>query len=185
MVELAKRLLFLTGNPGVGKTTVLLRIVEALKAEGYRIGGMLSQEVRTGGERVGFEILDLNSGKRGWLAQVNQKNGPRIGRYCVNLEDLENIGAKAIMDAVKDSDVVAVDELGPMELFSDKFREAVRKAVESDKLVAGVVHWKAKDKLVEEVKSREDAELFTVTSENRDKLHEVVLAKALDFLSNI
>jgi nucleoside-triphosphatase THEP1 len=130
------------------------------------------------------KTLKTNDNKQ----QIETKNKEllrRIGRYCVNLEDLENIGAKAIMDAVKDSDVVAVDELGPMELFSDKFREAVRKAVESDKLVAGVVHWKAKDKLVEEVKSREDAELFTVTSENRDKLHEVVLAKALDFLSNI
>jgi nucleoside-triphosphatase len=185
VVELAKRLLFLTGNPGVGKTTVLLRIVEALKAEGYRIGGMLSQEVRTGGERVGFEILDLNNGKRGWLAQVNQKNGPRIGRYCVNLEDLENIGAKAIMDAVKDSDVVAVDELGPMELFSDKFKEAVRGAVESKKLVVGVVHWRARDSLIDAVKKREDAETFVVTFENRDKLHELVIKKALEPLEHV
>ncbi|RJS68314.1 hypothetical protein CW693_04680 [Candidatus Bathyarchaeota archaeon] len=51
---LKKRLLLLTGNPGVGKTTVLLRVIKALKAEGYTVGGMISREVRTHGTRVGF-----------------------------------------------------------------------------------------------------------------------------------
>ena len=63
------RVLLLTGAPGVGKTTVLTKTVDALKAKGINVGGMISREVREGGVRVGFEILDLSSGKRGWLAQ--------------------------------------------------------------------------------------------------------------------
>ncbi|NWF97298.1 MAG: DUF2478 domain-containing protein [Candidatus Thorarchaeota archaeon] len=109
-----KRILLLTGNPGVGKTTVLLRVVEALKAKGYSVGGMISREVRSGGTRVGFEILDLASGRRGWLAHVNQPSGPQVGKYRVNLEDLNSIGAEAIANAVASSDVVAIDEIGPM-----------------------------------------------------------------------
>jgi nucleoside-triphosphatase len=170
--------LLLTGSPGVGKTTVLLRVVEALKASGYSVGGMVSREVRSCGTRVGFEILDLGSGRRGWLAHVNQPSGPQIGKYRVNLQDLDNIGATAIADASENSDVVAIDEIGPMELFSEKFKEAVKKAVESGKLVVGVVHWKARDKLIEEVKKREDTEIITVTYENRDKLHETIIKKA-------
>jgi nucleoside-triphosphatase THEP1 len=42
-----KRLLFITGSPGTGKTTVLLKTIEALKARGYGVGGMVSSEVRT------------------------------------------------------------------------------------------------------------------------------------------
>jgi nucleoside-triphosphatase len=75
---LAKRVLLLTGAPGVGKITVLIEIVDALKAKGVSVGGMISREVREGNVRVGFEILDLTSGKRGWLAHVNQKSGPLL-----------------------------------------------------------------------------------------------------------
>ena len=51
-----KRVLLLTGSPGVGKTTMLLRVVESLKAKGYGVGGMISREVRSDGARVGFEV---------------------------------------------------------------------------------------------------------------------------------
>lgn len=172
-----KRLLLLTGSPCVGKTTVLLKVVEALRAKGYSVGGMVSREVRGCGGRVGFEVMDLNSGRCGWLAHANQKNGPRVGRYEVNLKDLENVGVKAIVEAVDSLEVVAIDEVGPMELFSEKFREAVKKAAEGDKLVIGVVHWKARDKLIDEIKTREDAEIMLVTCENRDRLPEAIVEK--------
>jgi nucleoside-triphosphatase len=85
---LRKRVLLLTGNPGVGKTTVLIKTVSALKTEGYSVGGMISREDREGETRVGFEILDLNSSRRGWLAHVSQKSGPQVGKYRVNIEEL-------------------------------------------------------------------------------------------------
>jgi nucleoside-triphosphatase len=173
-----------TGNPGVGKTTLLLRVVEVLKARGYIVGGMISREVRSCGTRVGFEILDLaDSDKHGWLAHVNQKTGPQVGKYRVNLEDLNNVGVEAVLKAVRECDVVAIDEIGPMELFSEKFKRAVLEAVESGKLVIAVVHWKARDKLIEDVKKREDVEIFTVTLENRGELHKTVVQKAQEFLN--
>jgi len=177
VANLRKRVLLLTGSPSIGKTTILLKIVDALKAKGCSVGGMVSREVREGGTRVGFEILNLKTNQRGWLANVNQKTGPQVGKYRVNLEDLNNVGVDAILKAVKDCDVVAIDEIGPMELFSEKFRQAVKEVVESGKLVIGVIHWRAKDKLIEMVKAREDAEIFTVTYENRDRLYKHILEK--------
>ena len=175
-------MLLLTGNPGVGKTTVLMKTVSALKEKGYCVGGIISREAREGGNRVGFEILDLKSGRRGRLAHVKQKAGPQVGKYRVKTEDLNGIGAQAITEAVENCDVVAIDEVGPMELFSAKFKEATRKALESRKPVLAVVHWKATDKIINEAKSREDAETFTVTQENRDNLPEIIAQKALKFL---
>jgi nucleoside-triphosphatase len=179
---LDKRIWLLTGNPSVGKTTVMLKVVEGLKINGYNVGGMISREVRSRGERVGFEVLDLNSGRLGWLAHMNQPSGPRIGKYSVNLNDLDNVGAEAIVRGVEGSDVVCVDEIGPMELFSEKFREAVRQAVKSQKLLIGIVHWRTKNWLIDEVKAREDAEIIVVTDKNRNKLHEYVLEKAMECL---
>jgi nucleoside-triphosphatase len=171
--------LLITGSPGVGKTTVLTKAVDILKEKGYRVGGMLSNEVREGGVRVGFEILDLGSQKRGWLAHIDQKSGPSVGRYRVNLADLEAVGARAITDAVENCDIVAIDEIGPMELFSEKFGDAVKAALQSRKLVIAIVHWKAQDRLVNDVKAREDAEIFRVTYENRHKLSEVIAERAI------
>jgi nucleoside-triphosphatase len=142
---LQKHVWILTGSPGVGKTIAFIGIVEVLKKQGYMVGGRVSQEVREAGGRVGFEIEDLASGKRGWLAHVNQKTGPSVGKYHVNLKDLENIGARAILHAVDAVSVVAVDEVGPMELFSPEFRAALQKALGSGKAVLAVVHHKAQD----------------------------------------
>jgi nucleoside-triphosphatase len=174
--------LLVTGSPSIGKTTVLMKTVSALKERGYTAGGMVSREVREGGARVGFEILDLASSRGGWLAHVNQKNGPQVGRYRVNIEDLNTVGAQAIIDATEKCDVIAIDEIGPMELFSERFKEAVRKALESRKLVIAVVHWKAKDVLVSEAKNRQDAETTTVTLENREKLHKTIAKEAAKIL---
>ncbi|MEM2119133.1 MAG: NTPase [Candidatus Bathyarchaeia archaeon] len=183
VVSMAKRLLLLTGQPGVGKTTLLMKVVNALKHSGYSVGGMISREVRERGVRVGFELLDLNSGNRCWLAHVKQPDGPRIGKYRVNLRGFEKMGVSSIVEAVEKMEVVVVDEVGPMELFSEKFKEAVWKAVESGKLVVSVVHWKSSDRLVDEIKARADAEVFEVTLENRQNLHEIVVKKAVEFLT--
>jgi nucleoside-triphosphatase len=174
--------MLLTGAPGVGKTTVLIKTADALRAQGVSVGGMVSREAREGNVRVGFEITDLTSNKRGWLARVNQKSGPQVGKYRVNLQDLESIGAKAIVEAVEKCAVVAVDEIGPMELFSQRFKQAVKQALDSGKLVLAVVHAKAKDPLINEARQREDAEIFTVTLANRDDLPEKLRKQALSVL---
>lgn len=161
---------------------MLLKTVDAVKRKGYRVGGMISREVRENGMRVGFKILDLNSSKNGWLASVNQKGGPHVWKYRVNMEDLDFIGAKAIEDAVEKCAIIAIDEIGPLELFSEKFKEATQKALEGSKPVIAVVHWKAYDNLINEVKNRRDSETFTVTQENRDKLPEMITQKALHAL---
>jgi nucleoside-triphosphatase len=109
-------------------------------------------------------------------------SGPQVGKYHVNLQDLERIGAKAIVEAVEKCAVVAVDEVGPMELFSQRFKQAVKQALDSRKPVLAVVHAKARDPLINEAKQREDAEIFTVTLANRDGLPEKLRKQALSVL---
>jgi nucleoside-triphosphatase len=180
---LEKRVLVLTGSPGVGKTTVLARTVSALRGQGVCVGGMFSREVREGNSRVGFEIVDVANAKVGWLAHVNQQGGPQVGKYHVNLGDLESVGVQAINTAIELNNVVVIDEIGPMELFSGKFKETAKKALESRKLVIAVVHQKAQNKLVADAKSRADAQVFTVTTQNRKTLHKAVVEKAIAFLN--
>ncbi len=182
VINLDKRILLLTGPPATGKTTVLAKTIVALNAKGYRVGGMISREIRESNERVGFEIMDLTNSKRGCLAHIDQKEGPKVGKYRVNLEDLNKIGAKAITDSIETCEVIGIDEIGPMELFSETFKEAVRKALGSQRLVIAILHWRAQDRLLREARNRDDAETITVTAENRESLAETVVDEASIFL---
>jgi len=176
------RLIFLTGRPGVGKTSVLLQAIELLKAKGFRTGGMISRESRDQGVRIGFEIVDLETGKKGWLAHISQPTGPRVGKYRVNLGDLNTLGAGSILRAAKEADIVIIDEIGPMELFSEALKEAVAEAISSGKPVLGTIHYWARDPLIVAVKKRKDAKIIEVTRNNRDKLSKLVAQEIYETL---
>ena len=53
--------IFITGMPGVGKTTLALKIAEGLKDLGYKVGGFITKEIRKNGRRVGFKIITLDT----------------------------------------------------------------------------------------------------------------------------
>jgi len=167
-------MVFLTGRPGIGKTTVLLKIIDKLRAEGFNVGGMISREVREQKIRIGFEIIDISTGKKGWLAYVGQSSGPRIGKYRVNLNDLENVGVGAILNAIKNAEIIIIDEIGPMELLSKLFQEAVLKAINCDKPVIGTIHFRAKHPLITKLKSTSNIRIIEVNERNRNKLHEEI-----------
>lgn len=179
MIIYLTRIVFITGQPGIGKTTVLLNAIETLKKRGYEVGGMISREFRERGVRTGFEIIDIYTGQRGWLAHVNQPKGPQVSKYRVNLDDLKTIGANSILNAIKKANIVAVDEIGPMELFSPAFTEAVVKALESNKPLLGTIHHKARDALIGTIKTRADTEILKVTHKNRNTLHTLIIDKIL------
>jgi nucleoside-triphosphatase len=161
---------FLTGEPGCGKTTVITRVCERLEETGLKLGGMISREIRQGGVRVGFSLEDLLTHETGILAHVNQKDGPRIGKYRVNLSDIERVGAAAIIRAADSSDLVIVDEVGPMELHSTAFIDAVRMALASQKHFIGTIHKRATHRLVTEIRSNTNCEIIELTQVNRDRL---------------
>lgn len=161
-----ERVLLITGDPGTGKTTMIARIIYRVKSEGFTVGGIITKEVRKDGERTGFEILDLSSLKKGILASITQKHGPKVGRYKVNLKDLAEIGAKAIEHALSNSDLVICDEIGPMELFSPELRRVFKQLLTTSKPILGSVHKRVVDPLVDEIKASPEVEVMELTPEN-------------------
>ena len=180
-----KRLFFVTGQPGIGKTTVIIEAANGLKQRGYTVGGMISREVRQEGVRVGFEVADLDSGAKGWLAHVNQHEGPQVGKYRVNLSDFESVGVKAVQNALKRTQVIILDEIGPMELSSNAFIQVVKDALGSKKPILGVIHCNARDAIVEAIKRRDDIEIQPVTFENRRNLHNTLIERAVQYLNQV
>ncbi|MEM1586285.1 MAG: NTPase [Candidatus Bathyarchaeia archaeon] len=177
---MSKRHIFLTGPPRTGKTTIVLRVVDYLREKNVKVGGMVSQEILKDGVRVGFKIIDLLGNVEGILAHVTHKSGPQVGKYRVCLEDLERIGAKAILNGCKEADVVVIDEVGPMELYSEPFKDAFLRALESKKVVLGTIHWRAKTPFTEMIRRREDVKIIEVRWDNRNILPKIISEEILD-----
>ncbi|MEM1545452.1 MAG: NTPase [Candidatus Methanomethylicia archaeon] len=177
-----KRIWLLTGRPGIGKTTAIFRIVDALRGRNVSVGGVISLEIREGNVRVGFKLIDVRTGREGILAHVNFSIGPQVGKYRVNLEDLRSIAAQSILDAINSSSVIVCDEIGPMELYSREFREAVLKAIESGKIFIGTIHYRVRDKLVDYVKSLNETMVIELTFSNRDEVPKAIVNQVLSML---
>ncbi|MDG6920121.1 MAG: NTPase [Nitrososphaerota archaeon] len=175
------RIYLVTGPPGVGKSTLVSKVVRRLKSAGVIVGGCTTSEVRSGGARTGFGVTDLTSGRTGVLASVESRFGPKVGRYRVNLSDLASVGAAGLEAAAADSELVVIDEVGPMELVSPDFRRAVRKCVASGKPILAVTHERLEDDLLNELRGAAE-QIFALTVENRDdatdSLAAVLLAAA-------
>lgn len=162
-----------TGPPGVGKSTAVSRVVMKLKSAGVIVGGCTTSEKKEGGARVGFVIRDLTSGRTGELASAANRVGPRVGRYRVNLTDLAGIGAAGLEAAANSSELIVIDEVGPMELISPEFRRGIRKCIDSGKPLLAVVHERLDDDLLNELWAKADT-TFPLTVETREEVAEQV-----------
>lgn len=134
------------------------------------MGGMVSGEIREDGTRRGFMLEDIVTHTFGILAHITIHDGPRVGKYGVNLTDISRIGVTAIAGALSTADVIIVDEIGPMELCSAPFVVAVENVLGSSKAVIGTIHEHTFHSLVRSIKADPKNEILEVTPQSRDQI---------------
>ncbi|MCS7178256.1 MAG: nucleoside-triphosphatase [Anaerolineae bacterium] len=163
--------LLLTGRPGVGKTTVIKAVVEAL---GPRAGGFYTEEIRGPGGRKGFRLITLD-GEEAVMAHVEFRGPryPRVSRYGVDVEAIAQVGVEALRRAMRSGRIIVVDEIGKMELFCGSFKETVLQAISGPYIVLATVMahphpW------TDALKALPTLTLWEVTVENRTGMPERV-----------
>ena len=100
-------------------------------------------------------------------------SGPAVGKYHVNLADLDGIGTNAIKKAAN-CDLVVIDEIGPMELKSRHLISAVEHVLDSDRDMLVVLHHSSLHPLARRI--REEFRMITVNEQNRGGLAEIITA---------
>ncbi|NXL90204.1 NTPCR triphosphatase, partial [Alectura lathami] len=159
---------------GVGKTTLIQKVTQALKSSGIPVDGFYTEEVKEGGRRRGFDVVTL-SGKRGPLSRVSSDSSTsrrecRVGQYVVDPVSFEELVLPVLRDVNQGSGaekrICVIDEIGKMELFSQAFIQAVRQTLAgTGTVVLGTIpipKGRPLD-LVEEIRSRKDVKVFTVS----------------------
>lgn len=156
----------LAGEPRTGKTTAITKLIDAVGKEGC--GGFYTEEIRVEGLRTGFRLVTLHGG-RDLLAHIDLAGSPRHGRYGLNLACLETLAAPAIHEAIKERTIIVIDEIGPIEAYSDRFREAVIAALDSSLPILGTIAlhphpW------IDALKHHPNVEIYHLTPHNRDHM---------------
>jgi nucleoside-triphosphatase len=163
----------LTGKPGTGKTTVIKQVIAGQEIES---GGFYTEEIRTAGVRRGFRIITLD-GHDAVLAHTDNASRYRVSKYGVDIASLENVGVAAIERAIAHSDLIVIDEIGKMELFSARFKDTVVKAIDSAKKVLGTIMLNPHP-FADEIKSRPEVKVIELTRAN----HQQVIKEITDWL---
>ncbi|KAJ6774759.1 CANCER-RELATED NUCLEOSIDE-TRIPHOSPHATASE [Salix purpurea] len=180
-----------TGPPGAGKTTLIMRVLETLKTSNpsLKIQGFYTREIREGIERVGFEVVTLD-GRKAPLASTiistpESTRWPTVGKYKVDIASFEAV-ALPELQIKEDTDLFIIDEVGKMELFSSSFFPAVVKVLESNiPLFASIPIPKFGRDIpaVTRLRNHPGAKIFTLSPSNRDAVREQIYTQLVDSLS--
>lgn len=177
------RSILMTGRPGVGKSTLVEQVLQVLPAS-IRVAGMLSGELREDGRRQGFTVRAIG-GASGILASPNLPGEPRFGsklpdgnrRLGLSLRHLEEDVCPKVAGSLP-ADLVALDEIGPMQVSSSTFRALVHQILDSEvPLLASIAlephAW------LDQLKHDNRLSLLELTPRNRDVVREMLSAYVL------
>ncbi|KAK3150378.1 hypothetical protein QOZ80_3AG0232430 [Eleusine coracana subsp. coracana] len=182
MAAAPSRCLLVTGPPGVGKTTLVMRVFETLRASHphLNIRGFYTREVRDSGKRVGFEVVTLD-GRNGPLASSKVSSPesvrwPTVGKYKVDVASLDSLAIPELQ-VKEEIDLFIIDEVGKMELFSSTFFPAVMRVIESNIPVLATIpvpRYGRDIPGVARLRNHPGAAVFTLNTCNRDMMRETI-----------
>jgi len=157
--------LFLTGPTRAGKTTLLFRTLLAtrMRVGGFAVGGFAVKRVYRYGRCVRMDMIDLASRSRGRLVTFDASGMP-----AVTAEVFVTVGIPAIETALRDAQVVVMDEIGRFELKVPAFLEAVETALDSPVPVVGIIKDES-NPFLDKVRSRRDIRLVRVVKDRREE----------------
>ena len=176
-----KKNILISGPPGSGKSTLIIRISQKV---GVLTRGFTTAEIRSrAGTREGFKIATL-SGREGVLARKDLREGPRVGSYRVNLADLDDIGSAELEAAIDDpsTDLIIVDEIARMELFSERFMRAISRALDSPKPLLATLQIR-RAPFLDAIRARADVVLIQLEKGHLEEAERLTLSALSEILN--
>jgi nucleoside-triphosphatase len=161
--------ILVTGPPGCGKSTLIEKVINRMEEP---VGGFFTKEIKDKGRRVGFSINTVD-GREGVLAHENCKSQWRVGKYGVNLKDIDSLAVPAMVPTGK-KEIIVIDEIGKMECFSLLFRDTLMRVLNAPHWIIGSIALKG-GQFIQRIKERNDVHLIHISAQNRNMLVEKII----------
>ncbi|MEI8143435.1 MAG: nucleoside-triphosphatase [Candidatus Berkelbacteria bacterium] len=164
-----KKNILITGMPRSGKSTLLNEIIQKYD----RKVGFVTNEIRENNERIGFEII-TNEGRQAVLSSTTNVTEHKVSRYYVDISALDEIIPSVL--SFNSDDLLYIDEIGQMELFSEKFKSLVLKYLDSPNTNVATISKIFSDDFIEMIKNRGDVVLVEIEESTRSEQFKFVLS---------
>lgn len=166
-----RKIVLLSGEPRVGKTTILKKIIQMI-GESNCIG-FYTEEVRNEFDRIGFDCVSLD-GKRQRIADVNLQSDIRMGRYGIDIVAFEDFVLQSISNSSSTSKIIIIDEIGPIQFLSTKFKQQINNILTGPNCVIGTIFYN-KHPDIDKIKKIPGIKIYSMTRENRNTILENVI----------
>ena len=169
--------ILITGPPRCGKSTLISKLIDYYRKKNSIIRGFLTPEVKKEGNRIGFDIVDIYSGEKARLARAgNYNTHNRIGKYNVFIEEFEKMISNLNFNKVDERDLIIIDEIGKMELFSQKFQNILRTLFSSDIPILATIGLRITHPIKDFLMNLPKLLLIHLTRQNFEKIFEEIIS---------
>lgn len=109
------QLILVTGLRGAGKTTWCQKVIENAKVQGLDVQGILSPGIFSDRKKIGIAAQNIATGELRQLAELRKDDRESLStpRWAFDSKVLE--WADSVLAASTNSDLLIIDELGPLE----------------------------------------------------------------------
>ena len=172
-----KAKILITGPPGSGKSTLISRLMGYYTQKNYKVYGFLTPEVRQNNKRKGFDVEDIYSKKKFPLARVEPLNTKfKLGKYSVLIKEFEDYLDTALNIKENLIDLLIIDEIGKMELFSRKFQDLIEKFFQSEVPIIATIGQKVNHPIKDFILGIQNTTLLFLNRENREDVFQKIIS---------
>ncbi len=176
--QMSIKCLLITGKPGVGKSTVLNRVVDEIKkSKKLKVVGFITlSTVDPQGNRIGFITSTLDGKHSGSLSEKKNE------KYILNKETMSKIIHPALAEGIESADLLVIDEIGPIQLQDHLFKELILKALNKPTLsILGTISTIETFGGVAEIHHHFRTGIIEMTEQNRHRVESKLLNEFVDF----
>jgi len=159
--------ILITGIPKSGKSTLLRKIISTLPNK----VGFVTTEIRDDNGRVGFEI-ETHKAAKSVLAHINFNTPHQVSKYFVDIKNLEKILPQVLEFSA--NDILYLDEIGQMQLFSSDFEKLVEKYLDAENTLIATLSAVYQNSFTDSIRKRKDIYIVEISENDREKKGEFI-----------